>query len=197
MSRITLLLGLLASLTLTPVLAQDEAASEDEAADSGVPLYLAAERARLTLDISDPALMAELGGADRYDSDFWRVRAGWRVFPAVALELQTGFADSDGRDPGEVELSEFYNFSIVPTGVFLELIEVSARIGYGSLEVERGAGRYSAEGLSYGLNVELPLRLLVEGAPDLRLTSGVSIYQEETRGRFYGYHYGLRYDFDF
>lgn len=174
----------------------DEAA-DDSGADmgdgEGLNLYVGAEFDSTTIDLDDDGLEAGFGGR-RFDSDFAKLRLGVRLFEAVGLEIQGGVPVSNaGGD--ELETKQFFAFYFVPTGVLLDVVEVSARIGYALTTLENDGAKEDLDGMSYGVGMELPLRLFGEGMPNLRLGVGGTVYQQDRESRVYGFHGGLRYDF--
>lgn len=171
-----------------------EDASEDEGGGMGLNLYVGVEFDQAKVDIDDEALQAELGGQDRFDAEFYKLRLGARLFDGVGVEFQAGVPASDGSDD-ELEVKQFYGLYLVPTGVVLETVEISARLGYAFVELENELGSQDTDGASFGLAAELPLRVFGDGMPNLRFGVGATVYQEERSGRMYGFHGGLRYDF--
>lgn len=183
--------------------AEDTASAEDSGGSSGGEedtgdaegrkLYVGVDYDMTTVDINDGQVASALSG-NRFDSDFYKLRLGTRLFEAVGLELNAGFpANNAGAE--KLETQQFYALYLVPTGVLFELIEVSARIGYAYTELQGDAGSEDADGMSFGLGVELPLRGFGGSLPDLRIGVGGTVYQEDRDGRVYGFHGGLRYDF--
>lgn len=182
----------------------EDAASADDSGDSsggdesggdgeGLKLYVGVDYDMTTVDINDGGVETALSG-DRFDSDFYKLRIGTRLFEAVGLELNAGFPANNASSE-KLETKQFYALYLVPTGVLFELIEVSARIGYAYTELKGDAGSEDADGMSFGLGVELPLRRFGESLPDLRIGAGGTVYQEDRDGRVYGFHGGVRYDF--
>lgn len=172
-------------------------AADDSGADmgdgEGLNLYVGAEFDSTTIDLDDDGLEAGFGGR-RFDSDFAKLRLGVRLFEAVGLEIQGGVPVSNaGGD--ELETKQFFAFYFVPTGVLLDVVEVSARIGYALTTLENDGAKEDLDGMSYGVGMELPLRLFGEGMPNLRLGVGGTVYQQDRESRVYGFHGGLRYDF--
>lgn len=176
--------------------ASDSSSSESsERADSGegLKLYVGVEYDQTTIDINDGATSAALGRR-RFDSDFYKLRLGLRLLEGVGFELQGGIPDNKGGAK-KLETSQFYGAYFVPTGVFMETIEISARLGYAFTTLKNELGEEDLDGVSFGLSFELPFRRFAEGLPDIRLSAGGSVYQEDRDARVYGYHAGLRYDF--
>lgn len=180
-------------MSAVPVAAQDEAAPVDSPGDSGIRIYVGADYDQATVDISDAAVAAELGRS-RFSSDFIKLRIGLSVFDGIAFEVH-GAVPASNAGGDEIETAQFFGLYFVPTGVVAETIEVSARLGYAITEIETGLGSEDLDGVSFGLNFELPLRRLGASLPDLRFSAGGTVYQEDREARVYGYHGGLRYDF--
>jgi hypothetical protein len=157
-------------------------------------VYVGADRAWLRASFSDAALKTRFGG-DEFESDFYRVRAGVRVFGAVGLELHYGISDDDGAEPQHAEVASYWGAYAVPTGTLFNLIELSAPIGYSRTELERGIAKETFDGISFGLNFEIPLILDASWFPDVRIGGGGTVYQAEKDARVYGYHAGIRIDF--
>lgn len=185
--------------------ASEEAASEEapaeetESEDAGTPfhLYGGIDMAHLTLSLSDPTLRGNGAGGyggDDFQSDFYRARIGTRIFEVIGLELHVGQADSDGTENGEVEVSQYYGVYAVPTGTLFDVIEVSAPIGYSMLSLQRGTTEEDFDGVSFGLNFEIPV-FVTEGGTGLRIGGGGTVYQADRKSRTYGYHAGIRLDF--
>lgn len=171
-------------------------ASAQDEGESGLgwDLYAGVEFDSTTVDLSDDGLEQAFGGG-RFDSDFYKLRLGARLFSSVGVELHAGFPAHDAGD-GEVETKQFYGLYFVPTGVLMELFEVSVRVGYAFSSVENDQASEDIDGASFGLGVEFPLRRAFgESMPNLRLGFGGTVYQEERDARIYGFHGGLRYDF--
>lgn len=181
--------------------AEDTASSEDSSGGGdeggedgeGLKLYVGVDYDMTTVDINDGEVENALSG-DRFDSDFYKLRLGTRLFEAVGLELNAGFPANNASSE-KLETKQFYALYLVPTGVLFELIEVSAKIGYAYTELKSDVGKEDADGMSFGLGIELPLRRFGESLPDLRLGVGATVYQEDRDGRVYGFHGGVRYDF--
>ncbi|HVT34712.1 MAG TPA: hypothetical protein VHE37_03985, partial [Nevskiaceae bacterium] len=177
----------------------ETASSDSGSAPSETPanphkLYLGAEYNRLTLSISDPAMATNFGGST-FTTRMYTVRAGIRVFDVMGLELQGGIKGDNGNDPGKAELSSYYGAFFVPTGNVFDLFEVSATLGYNAFTLSRGNASVKFARPAFGVNAELPIREISESLPDLRFTAGYKVYYEEHDSRVYGFHAGLRYDF--
>lgn len=172
------------------------AAEDEEAEAEPTRLYVGLDVASVDVSLSNPALTAGFGAA-QLDSDFIRARVGWRVFEQLGLELHVGAEGDDGRDAGSAAISGYTGLFLVPSGSVLDTVDVSALIGYASLDVERPGRSAGLSGAAYGVNVELPLRRFGETLPDLRLGTGYMVYAADREARVHGAHLGLRYDFSF
>ena len=182
------------------VAVEEEAVVEDDSASAGserdpVWLYVGADYAWLTAQFSSDALQARFG-ADRVDSRFYRGRIGTRLFQFIGVEGHFGVSDTDDSLPGDVEVSEYVGIYLVPTGVLFNLLEVSAPVGYSVTELQRGNASEKFDAVSFGLNIEIPLLVDVDGFPDIRIGGGGTVYQAEKESRVYGYHAGIRIDFN-
>ncbi len=177
--------------------AAEEAPAEETASeDSGEPFhfYLGVDKAEITLALSDDALETAFGG-DELESSMYRIRAGMRLLDAVGLELHYGVADDKDDGAKKFEVGEYYGIFVVPTGSLFELIEISVPIGYSSMKAERGAASETFDGVSYGVNLEVPITLNSEWIPDIRIGGGGLVYRADRDSRVYGYHFGVRLDF--
>lgn len=171
----------------------EEPGSADAGSGAGLPLYVGVEFAQTKVEVSEDGLEAAFG-ARRFDSEFYKLRVGTRLFEGIGLEAQVGVPASDSGE-GEVETSQYYGLFLVPTGVFMNLVEISARVGYSMMTIENDLADEDLDGMSFALAIELPLRALGESLPDLRLTSSGAVFQQDRDARVYGYTVGLRYDF--
>ncbi|HEY0916412.1 MAG TPA: outer membrane beta-barrel protein, partial [Solimonas sp.] len=177
--------------------AAEEAPAEETASeDSGEPFhfYLGVDKAEITLALSDDALETAFG-SDELESSMYRIRAGMRLLDAVGLELQYGVADDKDDGAKKFEVGEYYGIFVVPTGSLFELVEISVPIGYSSMKAERGAASETFDGVSYGVNLEVPITLNSEWFPDIRIGGGGLVYRADRDSRVYGYHFGVRLDF--
>lgn len=176
--------------------AEEAAPAEETASDEGgnLNLYVGVDYDMTTVDLNDSATETALGGRHRFDSDFYKLRLGVRLFEVVGVEFHAGFPANDSSTR-KLETKQFYALYLAPTGVLFELIEVSARVGYAYTELKNAFGKEDLDGASFGLAVELPLRRFGENLPNLRIGAGGTVYQEDRDARVYGFHGGLRYDF--
>lgn len=185
-----------ASEDTTSTVSTDEgsvASDEGGGGGSGRTFYIGLEYDMTKVDINDSGTREALGRR-KFESNFYKLRLGARIFEGVGLELHAGFPDNDASSH-KLETKQFYGLYLVPTGVLFDVIEVSARVGYAYTELESELGKDDADGASFGLAVELPLRHFGEGMPNLRIGAGGTVYQEDRKGRVYGWHGGIRYDF--
>lgn len=165
-------------------------------------LYAGYDRAHLTFRISNPnpasisapSLQTRFGGTS-FNSDFNVLRGGVRFFEFVGLEAHLGFKGSDGSDPGSVSVKKNIGIYAVPTGVLFDTVEIAAVLGYSRMDLERGSASETFNGVSYGLNTELPLRHFFQSLPDIRIGLGGIVYHQKNDARIYGTHFGIRYDF--
>lgn len=175
----------------------DGSASEsaEAAAEPREPwkLYAGIDQDKLRLSLSDSAVAASLGGSE-LDSSMLRLRAGMRFFDLVGIELQLGSGTGDDA-PGNFDVGSYAGVFVVPTGLLFDMVEVAGMLGITRLEAERGGASESLNGQAYGVNLELPLRALSEGLPDLRIGVGHIVFNAKNAYRTYGFHFGLRYDF--
>lgn len=173
----------------------DETAAEtpaEEGGGTGRPLYVGVEFAQTKIELADK-VRAKFG-ARRFDSDFYKLRLGVRLFDGLGFEFQGGVPGSNASG-NDLETSQYYGLYLAPTGVLFETLEVSARIGYSFMSIESDDADKDLDGVGYALALELPLRRLAEGLPDFRLTAAAEVYQGDREARVYGYSVGLRYDF--
>jgi hypothetical protein len=140
------------------------------------------------------SLQARFGG-DSFSSNFNRLRAGIRLLEFIGVEAHFGFKGDDGSSAGSVGVDKSYGIYVVPTGTFLNMVEVSAVLGYSKIDLERGNASEEFKGASYGVNAELPLKQFFESLPDFRLGFGGIVYHQKDDARIYGTHFGVRYDF--
>lgn len=170
----------------------EEAVSEDD----GEPFYLYAgvDMVDVRVSFSDDALIAKFGD-DKLNSSFYRLRVGTRLFEAIGVEAHYGLPDQDDSGERNFETGEYYGVFVVPTGVFLDVVEISAPVGYTLTKVERGGASEKFDAVSFGMNIEVPITLDSEWFPDIRIGGGGTVYQAQNDARIYGYHFGIRLDF--
>lgn len=167
--------------------------SESSGSHQGFPLYVGADYAFLTAALSKDKLKNTLGGGDSYDSNFYRLRVGTRLLEAIGLEANYGIKGSGSDD---VDTDQMYGLYVVPTGVVFEILEVSTPVGYSHLEIKNSAGKLKFDGVSFGVNFEVPV-FVREGSaiPAIRLGGGGTVYYAGGEARVYGFQAGLRMDF--
>jgi len=175
---------------------EDGSSEEDSSGDDGEPFYLYAgvDMVEVRASFSDDALIAKFGD-DKLNSSFYRLRVGTRLFEAIGVEAHYGLPDQDDSGERNFETGEYYGAFIVPTGVFLDVVEISAPVGYTLTKVERGGASEKFDAVSFGLNIEVPITLDSEWLPDIRIGGGGTVYQAKNDARIYGYHFGIRLDF--
>lgn len=176
--------------------AEEAPAEETASEDSGEPFefYLGVDMAELKVALSDPALETAFG-SDELKSSMYRIRAGMRLLEAVGIELHYGVADDKDDEPKKFEVGQYYGIFVVPTGSLFEVIEISVPIGYASVDAERGGASETFDGVSYGVNLEVPITLGSDWFPDIRIGGGGLVYRADKESRVYGYHFGVRLDF--
>jgi hypothetical protein len=176
----------------TSTIATDDSSSSDSSG-GGHTFYIGLDYDMTKIDINDKGTREALGRR-RFESNFYKLRLGARIFEGVGLEFHAGFPDNNASSK-KLETKQFYGLYLVPTGVLFDVVEISARLGYAYTELKSELGKDDADGASFGLAVELPLRNFGEGMPNLRVGVGGTVYQEERDGRVFGWHGGVRYDF--
>lgn len=163
-------------------------------------LYLGADYTFARLAVSNSN---HTGGIpeDDFDTRFIDLRAGYRILPVVGVEFHYGLPAQGLGDPGNVKSNHYYGIFVVPTATLFETVELAFPVGYTWSRVSHkdattGAREHaSLDSVAFGMNVELPIREFWAKLPDLRLTSGASVYNHGSAARYYGYRFGLRYDF--
>src|SRR3546814_13717908 len=108
--------------------------ADEPAAEPRKPFYAYAgvDYAFLHTSLSKDSLKNALGG-DHFDSDFYRVRFGIRIFKQIGVEAQVGVKNENGNDHDRVDTNQMYGVYLVPTGNLFRFFEVSAPIGYSHL----------------------------------------------------------------
>lgn len=158
-------------------------------------IYAGADYAFLRTSLSKDKLKTALGGDD-FDSDFYRLRVGTRLFRQIGIEGQFGIKNEDGNDHGKIETKQMYGVYLVPTGNLFRFLEVSAPIGYSHLKLSNSNGSVNFDSVSFGLNLEVPVYVNPDSAlPDVRIGGGGTVFYAENAARTYGYHAGIRLDF--
>lgn len=167
-------------------------ATDDE--DGPWELYAAVDHVWTKASFSKPGLIQSFGG-DEFDGSMLRLRAGMRLLEGIGFEAQLGFGrDSvDRLSVDEVRNDLFYGVYFVPTGVLLDLFEVSVPIGYARTKLERANAAETFDGFSFGFNVDVPL--YTGESVELRIGGGGTMFRAQPSARLHGYHAGVRIDF--
>lgn len=134
-------------------------------------------------------------GSANYETGMYRLRFGTKVFDQLGIEGHYGVNRSVDQKTG-ADTDDYYGLFVVPNAVLFNTVELAFPVGYAKYKVKRGSAKDSLSSVAYGLNIELPLRLLTPDLPDFRFVVGGMIYSQSVAARVYGYHAGLRYDFD-
>ncbi|NGY04481.1 hypothetical protein [Solimonas terrae] len=158
-------------------------------------VYAGADYAFLHASLSKDSLKNALGG-DSFDSNFYRMRVGTRLFKQIGVEAQFGIKNENGNDHDKVATKQMYGVYLVPTGNLFRFLEVSAPVGYSHLKLENGNGGVKFDAVSFGLNLDVPLYVNPDSRlPDVRIGGGGTVFYAESAARTYGYHAGIRLDF--
>lgn len=181
--------------------ADDSSAASSEPEEPDAPprkpfyAYAGADYAFLHTSLSKDSLKTALGG-DHFDSNFYRVRFGTRIFKQIGVEAQVGIKNENGNDHDKVETNQMYGIYLVPTGNLFRFFEVSAPVGYSHLRLKNSNGHVNFDAVSFGLNFEVPVFVNSDSRlPDIRLGGGGTVFFAESAARTYGYHAGIRFDF--
>ena len=173
----------------------DEPASQSVDEEDHPNFYVAFDRAEAKVDLSSDSLKQRFGAND-LDGGFYRGHLGWRLIPGIAVEGVVGFAPDKANAADEFKMKDFYGAYIVPTGTVLDVLEISGRFGYSWSSIEGGSGaEKSFSGVSYGVELLFPIRVISKSLPNLRLAAGGTVFYQGRDARTMGWHYGLRYDF--
>lgn len=140
-----------------------------------------------------PTLKQKFGG-DSFTSNFHQLRFGTRLFEFVGVEAHYGVGGGNSGS-GSVSTDNNYGLYVLPTGVFFNTVEISAVVGYTWIKLSNATASASFDGVSYGLNAEVPLKHFFESLPDIRVGGGGMLYHKANDAQVYGAHLGLRYDF--
>lgn len=186
-----LMLGVVGLLLSLPLHAQESGSSGTR---DPLRFYVGGDFARATLSTSSET--AEFGQDNRDIVGFVRGTIGVRLFQKLGFEAQYGRHVETPQDPDDVKVRNYYGFFLVPTGTVLETVEVSTPLGYSKMDLKRGAASGKFDGLSFGLDLALPLRVFWDAFPDLRLYGGGMVYRAAASARIYGFHGGVRWDFE-
>ncbi|WP_168147067.1 outer membrane beta-barrel protein [Solimonas marina] len=158
-------------------------------------VYAGVDYAFLRSSLSKDSMKNALGG-DQFDSDFYLLRVGTRLFKQISIEGRFGIKNESGNSTDKVETNQMYGIYIVPTGNLFHFLEVSAPIGYAHTKLENDNGSVKLNGMSFGLNFEVPIYVNAKSRiPDIRLSSGGTVYYAGRDSQTYGYQAGIRMDF--
>lgn len=170
----------------------EEPAAEDAPARDPLKLYAGLDFATTTVSVSGNRTV----GALELDSGMLRLRGGVKLAEGLGAELQLGF-DQGGDGPDEATTDGYVGLYLVPTATLFETVEVAFPVGFSRTSYGTTArGSVNTDGLGYGFNLEVPLALVAEDLPDLRLSLGWMVYSQDSESRSYGANFGIRYDFD-
>jgi hypothetical protein len=168
--------------------------------------YVGADLQNPQLSISNSASFGNLQNTS-YDSRFWDVRVGYRLFKAIGVEAHVGIQDKDDKDLGDFKVRNYYGIFAVPTANVFNLFEIAFPLGYTNSGVtingttSDGTANELVQkhlnSIAYGARAELPIRVFWGDLPNIRLTGGGMVYYQRSDAREYGFHFGLRYDFGF
>jgi hypothetical protein len=174
--------------------------------DKKYMFYVGADLQDSKLSISDSGSYGGLNNTS-YDSKFWDLRLGYRLFKAIGVEAHYGIPDEDAGNAGRYKQRHYYGIFAVPTANVFDLFEIAFPLGYTNAGVTvNGVTADSGtpltvekhlNSIAYGANLEIPVRVFWRGLPDFRLTGGGMVYYQRSDAREYGFHFGLRYDFGF
>jgi len=172
--------------------------------DKKYQFYVGADLQDTKLSVSNSS---SFGGIDAtsYDSKFWDIRAGYRLFKAIGIEAHYGVPDQNADTPGRYKTRNYYGAFVVPTANVFDLFEIAFPIGYTNSGITVNGNGDSGgtmvekhlNSIGYGANLEVPVRVLWRSLPDVRITGGGMVYYQRSDAREYGFHFGLRYDFGF
>ncbi|HZR35873.1 MAG TPA: hypothetical protein VFA75_10895 [Nevskia sp.] len=167
--------------------------------------YVGADLQDSKLSVSDSNGFGGLNNTS-YDSKFWDVRLGYRLFKAIGIEAHYGFPDQDANEAGRYKTRNYYGFFAVPTANVFDLFEIAFPLGYTNSGItvngqtttgSNAVVEKHLNSIAYGANLEIPVRVFWRALPDFRLTGGGMVYYQRSDAREYGFHFGLRYDFGF
>lgn len=189
----------------------DAGASQEQQSDNfdegkKYMFYVGADLQNPQLSISNSASYNNLQ-ATSYDSKFWDLRVGYRLFKAIGVEVHYGIHDKNDDSLGDFKVRNYYGIFAVPTANVFNLFELAFPIGYTNSGITINGT--TADGTSnelvqkhlnsiaYGARAELPVRVFWSALPNIRLTGGGMVYYQRSDAREYGFNFGLRYDFGF
>ncbi|MDB5985309.1 MAG: hypothetical protein JWR16_362 [Nevskia sp.] len=163
--------------------------------------YVGAEYTQSRLSVSDSS---KAGGIpeDDFDGLFVDIRAGYRILSALGLEFHYGVPVSDTGSSGDIKQNHYYGIFAVPTATLFERFELGFPVGYTFSKVSHrdddGTREHKTlDSVAFGMNIEVPIRQFWDVLPDVRVVGGGMVYDHKSSARYYGFHYGLRYDFGF
>lgn len=180
---------LLAGLLIAgPVLAQDEEERDP------FPLYIGADYYDATVSAADPDV-------PNLDTTGYRVHFGTSFGSGfgskerfIGVDVSYVGKRSDNGNPDYIEM-DGYGVHLVPTATVLDLFEIAVPLGWQYVHLSYFGAEASDSGISYGLNLQFPFRIISESLPDLRLIGGGLVYNQDEGDRIYGWHAGLQFDF--
>jgi len=167
--------------------------------------YVGADLQNTKLSVSDSGSFGGLNNTS-YDSKFWDLRAGYKLFKVIGIEAHYGIPDQNDETLNRYKKRNYYGIFAVPTANVFDLFELGFPIGYTNSSItvngDTSAGAQTTvekhlNSIAYGANLEIPVRVFWHALPDFRLTGGGMVYYQRSDAREYGYHFGLRYDFGF
>src|SRR5581483_6005484 len=111
------------------------------------------------------------GGAD-FSNRIWQARVGMRLTDAIGLEGHFAKGLKDDDTPNQPMLDMAYGVYLVPTGTLLDIVEFGFPLGFSWTKLKAGDASTTEDGVSYGMNVEFPLKLVWDALPDIRIGGG-------------------------
>lgn len=182
-----------ADLDTIPVDAAPE--SDDAGEQEKDPrFFIGIDRNEAILDLTDANLKLAYGSG-HLDGGFYRARFGAHLAPAIFAEAQIGFAPDSDSGAKKVKTEPFYALYLVTSAPIFDTVEISARVGYAWIGAERDGFSEDFDNVSYGIGLDLPLRHLSKSLSRFRLNLAGTVYGQDRDARYYGWSYGLRYDF--
>jgi hypothetical protein len=169
----------------------EEASSEPAEEESPLILYVGADYGSVTVSISN---LRSFPVTDT-ESMIYKGRVGMRISDAIGVEAHYGKGQEDEDLPNAAQLDHYFGIYIVPTGTLLDVVEFGFPLGFAWAKVRSNNEREALDGVSYGMNMEFPIKLFLDTSPDIRFGGGGMVYQQNNSARTYGWHVGIRYDF--
>lgn len=151
--------------------------------------YAGADYGSVKVSFSDNS-----GGAD-FSNKIWQARLGMRITDAIGAEFHYGKGLKDDNTPNQPMMDATYGVYLVPTGTLLDVVEFGFPLGFSWTKLKSGDASTTEDGVSYGMNIEFPFKLVWDALPDIRIGGGGMVYQQNNNARTYGWHAGLRLDF--